>query len=123
MDENTFFSLISFVALDQIPNIKICHIIVIEHPGVIEGRRCLIDMDAPDSEGAAEYGSIDNDGDSSDEEDESVLGQAGVIIGVTQSVTYNVEKVQQVMKYYSLSSYMLKPPSLLIHGFNKNKKA
>ena len=31
--------------------------------------------------------------------------------------------MQQVVKYSSLPSYMLKPPSLLTQGFNKNKKA
>ena len=31
--------------------------------------------------------------------------------------------MQRVMKYSSLSSYMLKPPSLITHGFNKNKRA
>ena len=31
--------------------------------------------------------------------------------------------MQRVVKYSSLSSYMLKPPSLLTQGFNKNKKA
>ena len=31
--------------------------------------------------------------------------------------------MQRVVKYSSLSSYMLKPPSLLTQGFNNNKKA
>ena len=31
--------------------------------------------------------------------------------------------MQRVVKYSSLLSYMLKPPSLLTHGFNKDKKA
>ena len=32
-----FLSLISFVSLDQIPKIKICHMVASEHPEVIEG--------------------------------------------------------------------------------------
>ena len=31
--------------------------------------------------------------------------------------------MQQVVKYSSLSPYMLKPPSLLTQGFEENKKA
>ena len=31
--------------------------------------------------------------------------------------------MQRVVKYSSLSSYMLKPPSLLLQGFNKNNKS
>ena len=42
-----------------------------EHPEVIEGRPQLIVTDVLDSEEADEDGSIDNDGASSDEEDES----------------------------------------------------
>ena len=50
-------------------------------------------------------------------------GEAGMRTGVTQSVTEEVEEVQQVLKYSSLSSNMLKPPSLLTQVFDKNKKA
>ena len=46
-----------------------------------------------------------------------------MITGVTQSGTEEVEEVQRVVKSYSISSYMLKPTSLLTQGFNKNKKA
>ena len=59
--------------------------VAIEHPEVIEGRRMLIATDLLDSEEAAEYGSIDNYGDASDEEDESGLGGAGARTGVTKS--------------------------------------
>ena len=62
-------------------------------------RRRFIDTDVPDSEEAAYYGSVDNDGVALDEEDESGLGDAGVITGVTQSGTEEVEEVQWVMKY------------------------
>ena len=43
--------------------------------------------------------------------------------GVTKSVIEEVEEVQQVVKYSSLLSYMLKPPSLITQLFNKDKKA
>ena len=55
-------SLIRFVPLEQIPRIKICHMVASEHPEVIEGRRRLIAADVLDSEEASEDGSIDNDG-------------------------------------------------------------
>ena len=79
-----FLSLIHFFRLDQIPNLKICHIVVIEYPEVVEGRRWLIHTDVLDSEEAAEDGSIDNYGASLDEDGESGLGEAGVRTGVTQ---------------------------------------
>ena len=60
-------SLIFFIPLDQIPKIKICHMVASEHPEVIEGRRRLIATDVPDSEESAEDGSIGNDGAASDE--------------------------------------------------------
>ena len=94
-----------------------------EHPEVIEGRRRLIATDVLDSEEAAEDGSVDNDGAASDEEEESGSGEAGVRTGVTQSGIEEAGEVQRVVKYYSLLSYILKPPSLLTRGFNKNKKA
>ena len=48
-------SLIHLVPLDQIPEIKIFHMVVSEHPEVIEGRRQLIAMYVLDSDGADEY--------------------------------------------------------------------
>ena len=78
-------SLIRFVPLDQITKIKICHMVASKHPEVIEGRRQLIAMDIIDSEESAEDGSIDNDGAALDEEDDSGLGEMGVITGITQS--------------------------------------
>ena len=80
-------STIHFFPLDQTPKIKICHMVVSEHPEVIEGRRRLIATDVLDYEEVAEDGSIDNYGAASDEEDESVSGEAGVKTCVTQSVT------------------------------------
>ena len=111
-----------FVTLDKIPKIKIFHMVVSEHPKVIEGRWRFIEPNVLDSEEAAEDSSIDNDGADLDEEDESGLGEAGVRTGVTQSGTEGVEEVQQVVKYSSLLSYMCKPPYLLIQGFNKSRK-
>ena len=42
--------------------------------------------------------------------------------GVTQSGTEEVEEVQRVVKYSSLSSFRPKTPYLITQGFNKNKK-
>ena len=83
-----------------------------EKTEVIEGRRRLIATDVLDSDDAAENGSIDNDGDALDEEDESGLGEAYVRTCVTQSGTEEVEEVQRVVKYSSLLYYLLKTPSL-----------
>ena len=69
--KRNILSLISFVPLDQIPKIKICHMVTSEHPEVIEGRWRLIATDVLDSEEAAEDGSVDNDGAASDEEYDS----------------------------------------------------
>ena len=44
-----FLSFVRFVPLDQIPNIKICHMVTSEHPEVIGGRRRLIATDVLDS--------------------------------------------------------------------------
>ena len=82
-----FLSLIHFFRLDQIPKLKICHIVAIEYPEVVEGRRWLIHTDVLDSEEAAEDGSIDDGVADSDEENESGSGEAGMITGVTQSGT------------------------------------
>ena len=90
-------SLICFVPLDQIPKIKICHMVASEHTEVIEGRRRLISMDVLDSEEAAEDVSIDNYGAASDEEDESGSREAGARTGSTQSGTEDVEEAQWVV--------------------------
>ena len=88
--------------------------VVSEHTEVIEGRRRLIDKDVLDSEEATEDGFIDNNSDASDKEDGSGYGEAGGRTGVIKSGIEEVEWVQQAVKYSSLSSYMIKPPSLLI---------
>ena len=121
--KRNILSLIRFVTLDQIPKIKICHMVASEHPEVIEGRLWLIATDVLDSEESVEYGFIDIDGTYLDEVDDSGSGEADVITGVTQSVTEEVEEVHRVVKYFSLLPYMLKPPSLITQGFNQNKKA
>ena len=48
-----------------------CYMVASEHPEVIERRRRLIATDVLDSEEASEYGSIDNYGADSYEEDDS----------------------------------------------------
>ena len=97
--------------------------VVSEYPEVIDGRTRLITMDILDSEDAASDGSIDNYGAALDEEDGSGSVEAGVGTGVTESGTKELEEVQQDVKYSSLSSYMLKPTSLLTQIFNNNNKA
>ena len=94
-----------------------------EHPGVIEGRQRFIATGVIDSQEEDEDGFIDNYGADLDEEDESVSVEEGVRTYFTQSGTEEVEEVQRVFRFSSLSSYMLKPPSLLTQSFNKNKKA
>ena len=90
---------------------------------MIEGRRRLIATGFLDSEEAAEDDSIENDGAALDEDDKSSSGEAGVRTCFTQSGTEEVEEVHRVVNYFSLSSCMLKPTSLLTQGFNKNKKS
>ena len=81
MEKIKCLSIIYFVPLDQIPKIKICHMVASEHSGVIEGRQRLIYTDVLDSDEASN-GAAD-----SYEEDESGLGEAGARTGVTQSGT------------------------------------
>ena len=83
--QNKMFCLSFVFFLDQIPKIKICHMVVSEHTQVIDRRQRLIVTDVIDSDEVSEDDSIDNNGAASDEEDESGLGEAGVRIGVTQS--------------------------------------
>ena len=54
------------MSLDEIPKIKIFHMVTKEHPEVIEGIRWLIAVNVLDSEKAAEYDSIYHDGDALD---------------------------------------------------------
>ena len=56
-----FLSLVHFYSLDEIPKIKIFHMVAKENPEVIEGRRRLIAVDVLGSEEVAEDASIDND--------------------------------------------------------------
>ena len=107
------------------PNLqdKICHMFASEHPEVVEGRWRFIATDVIDSEEADKDVFIDNGGTALDEEYESGSVEVGLRTGVTQSGTEDVEDVQRVVKYYFLSSYMWKPPSLLTQVFNKNKTA
>ena len=83
----------------------------------------MIATEVLNHEEAYEDGSIDNDGDTLDEEYGSSLVEAGVITGVTELGTKEAEEVHQAVKYSSISSCMLKPPSLLTQGFKENKKS
>ena len=58
----------SYFSLEEIPKIKICHMVAKEHPEVIEGRRQLIAVDVLDSEKEDEDASINHDGAVVDEE-------------------------------------------------------
>ena len=71
-------SLVNLFFLDEIPKIKICHMLAKEHPEVNEGRRRLIAVDVPDSEEAAEDDFIVHDDAAFDEDDGSGLVGAGV---------------------------------------------
>ena len=55
------FCISFFFALDQIPKIKICHIVASEHPEVIEERQRLISMEIIEYQGAHEDISTDDD--------------------------------------------------------------
>ena len=91
--------------------------VVSEHNEAIEGRVPFISTEIIDPEKAAEGSSIDNDGASLDEEDENGLQEAGVRTGVPELGTKEVEEVHQIVKYFSLLSYMMKSPSLPTQGF------
>ena len=112
--KENFLSLVLFF-LDEIPKIKICHIVAKEHPEFIEGRRRLIDVDVLESEEAAEDASIVHDDADFDEEDGSGLVGAGV--------TEEVQDMQKASKSSSLTSYILKPSFLLTQGFENNRTA
>ena len=91
---------LSFVfSLEEIPKIKICHMVAKEHPEVIEGRRRLIAVDVLDSEEAAEDASINHDDCDFDEEDGSGLLVTGVI--------EEEGDMQNSLKSSYISSYMV----------------
>ena len=60
--KQSVFYIVRFFALEQIPKIKRCHMVVSEHPKVIEGERWLINMDVINTEEASEGGMVDADG-------------------------------------------------------------
>ena len=76
-----FFSNVShsFFSLDEIPKIKVYHMLAKQHPEMIEGRRWLFAVDITDSGDASEDASINNYDASMDEEDGSGLVRAGAI--------------------------------------------
>ena len=71
-------SLVRFFSLNEIPKIKICHMVAKEHPDVIEGRQRLIAVDVLDSEEADEDASIVHDDAAFDEENGS--GLVGAVV-------------------------------------------
>ena len=80
-------------------------------------------MDIIDYEEVAEDGSIDDDGDAQDEEDDGGLLQEGESTVLNEVEKTEVEDLQKSVIYSSLSSYMLKPPSVLTQGFKENNKS
>ena len=114
-------SLIHFFTLDQIPKVKIWHMIANEHSEVIEVGQLLIATEVLDPEQADQDISIIHYGDLLDEDDDSGLGQAGVRTYVAELVTKEVVEAHQAVKYSSLLSFMLKYTSLLTYGFVMNK--
>ena len=103
--QKNVLSLVRFFSLDEIPKIKIFHMVANEHTEVIEGRRRLIAVDVLDSEEADEDASIVRDDDAFDEEDGSGLVGSGV--------TEEVQDMQKALESSYLLSYMLKPSKLL----------
>ena len=109
------FSFVRFFSLDEIPKIKICHMVAKERPEVIEGRRRLIAVDVLNSEEAAEDDSIvHNDADLYEEYGSGLAG-AGF--------TEEVQDIHKALKYSSISSYMLKPSKLITQIFDNNRTA
>ena len=84
MEKAIFCLSFAFFFLDQIPKIKICHMVASENTEVIEGRQRLICTDVLDLDETYEDVSIDDDGYASDEEDGSVSVEAVVSTGVTK---------------------------------------
>ena len=64
--QNSFLYLIRFFSPDEIPKIKICHMLAKLDPEVIEGIRRLIAVNVLDSEEADEDDAIYHDGDALD---------------------------------------------------------
>ena len=122
MDEERFVSLIIF-SPDQIPKIKIFHIVIIKPAEVIEGRQRSIDMDVIDTEEAADYGVVDDNGADLGKYDDSGSREVGVRTDLTESETEEVEESQKYVKSSYLSLYMLKPLSFLIRVFKYNNKS
>ena len=97
MDKGKCFVSRSFFSLDEIPKIKIFHMVAKEYPEVIEGRRQLIGVDVLDSEEAAEDYSINNGDSDLDEEDGSGL--------VGADVTEEVGDMHKALKSSSILYY------------------
>ena len=101
--------------LDQIPKIKIFHMVTKEHPAVIEGRRWFIALDVIESEDSSDDASIYHDSAALYED------YGGGLVGT--DVTEEVEYMKKVVRYSSLLSYMLKPYNLHTQVFENNRTA
>ena len=87
-------SLVRFFSLEEIPKIKICHMVAKDHPEVIEGRRRLIAVDVLESEEAAEDASIVHD-----DAAEIEVDRSGLVGGI---LTEEVQDMQKDSKSSSL---------------------
>ena len=90
---------------------------------MIKGKRWLIATEILECEEAAEDGSVDNYVSDLDEEDDSGLVEVGLITGIIEAGTKEVEEVHQAVKFSSLFSYIMKPTSLLTQRSKENNKA
>ena len=78
-DKASFVSLISFCALDQVPNIYILYNFTGKYTKVIEGGQQLISTEVLGTEVTDKYGVVDYYGYYLDESDEGVSRGVGVI--------------------------------------------
>ena len=92
-----------------------CRMLAKKHHQLINERQQLLAVDVLESEEAAQDASINHDGAVTDEQYGRGLLGAYII--------EEVEDIQKAIKYFSLSSYMLKPSHLLTHGFENNMTA
>ena len=94
-----------------------------EHSELVEGRQRFIVTDILDSEESYGYGSTDDDSSALHEEYDSGSGEFCMSTCVTEVVTKYLEEMHQSVKSSPLSSYILKPPSLLTQVFKENNKS
>ena len=75
-----------------------------------------------DPEEASEDGLIDENGTSSYKDDKVGLVDSGSCTYMTAEKTKEVDEVYQAVKSTYISSYTLKAPYFITHGFKENKE-